>query len=66
MSRRSPPIVPTHWMPAQPLAVFEVLDALGDRVWGLYGPQIQQAMRKDRRTTSHKPRRAINQCELPF
>ena len=66
MSRRTRPTVPTHWTPQQALAVFEIVDALRDQVWELYAPQIQQAMRKDQRTTAHKPRRAIDQRDLPF
>ncbi len=67
MSRPPPPIVPTHWTPKQALAVFEILDELRDRIWESYGPQIQQAIRKDRRTTSRPtPGRAIDQRDLPF
>ena len=66
MSRRPPPIVPTYWTPEQALAVFEILDELRDRVWGLYGPQIQQSMREDRCSTSPAPRGALDQRDLPF
>ena len=66
MSRRPPPIVPTQWTPEQALAVFEIRDELRDRVWGLYGPRIQQAMREDRCITSPAPRGAIDQRDLPF
>lgn len=66
MSRRPPPIVPTYWTPEQALAVFEILDELRDRVWGLYGPQIQQVMREEQCTTSPKPYRAVDQHDLPF
>lgn len=58
--------VPTHWTPEQASAVFEILDELRDRLWGLYGPQIQQAMREDRITKRPKPRGAVNQRDLPF
>ena len=66
MSRRTPPIVPTYWSPQQALAVFEILDELRDRLWSLYGPQIQQAMREERITKRPKPRGAVNQRDLPF
>ena len=66
MSKRPALIVPTHLTPAQALAVFELLDVLRDRVWAMYGPHIQQAMRKDQRTTTHKSRRATDQRDLPF
>jgi hypothetical protein len=58
--------LPTHWTPEQALAVFDILDDLRERVWALYGPQIQQAMREDRCTTSPMPRSAIDQRDLPF
>ena len=58
--------VPTHWTPEQASAVFEILDELRDRLWGLYGPQIQQAMREDRITKRPKPRGAVNPRDLPF
>ena len=53
--------LPPHWTPEQAAAVFEILDELGERVWRLYGPQIQQAMREERCTTSPRPRGAIDQ-----
>ncbi len=65
MKRRAS-VLPTYWTPEQALAVFEILDELRDQVWGLYGPQIQQAMREERRTTSPKPRSATDQRDLPF
>jgi len=43
--RSSPSPLPTHWTPEQALAVFECLHFLGDQLWALYGPQIQQAWR---------------------
>ncbi|WP_299018961.1 hypothetical protein [uncultured Tepidimonas sp.] len=38
-------VLPTHWTPEQALAVFECLQTLSEQLWGLYGPQIQQAWR---------------------
>lgn len=58
--------VPTHWTPEQATAVFEILDELRDRLWSLYGRQIQQAMREERITKRPKPRGAVNQRDLPF
>ena len=67
MRRPEPVTLPTHWTPQQALAVFEILDELRDWVWESYGPQIQQAIRQDRRTTSHPTsRRVIDQRDLPF
>ena len=36
------------------------------KVWRLYGPQIQQAMREERCTTSPRPRGVIDQRDLPL
>jgi len=58
--------VPTHWTPEQATAVFEILDELRDRLWSLYGPQIQQAMREDRIITRPKPHGPASQRDLPF
>jgi hypothetical protein len=58
--------LPTDWTPAQAVAVFDLLDELRDRVWSLYGPQIQRAMREDQGTTSPKPRGTVDQPDLPF
>lgn len=33
--------LPTHWTPAQAMAVFEVLDDLRELIWRSYGGQIQ-------------------------
>ena len=65
MKRRAS-VLPTYWTPEQALAVFEILDALRDQLWDLYGPQIQQAMREEQCTTSPKPYRAVDQHDLPF
>jgi len=65
MKRRASAL-PTYWTPEQALAVFEILDELRDQVWGLYGPQIQQAMREERRTISPKSGGAVDQPHLPF
>ncbi len=66
MKRRAS-VLPTYWTPEQALAVFEILDALRDHLWELYGPQIQQAMREDLcPTTSREPPCEIDQRDLPF
>ncbi|MGH3305130.1 MAG: hypothetical protein ACRDOK_26370 [Streptosporangiaceae bacterium] len=41
--------IPTSWTPEQALAVFELLDALREQAWGLYGRQIQTLLRDERR-----------------
>ena len=66
MKRRAS-VLPTYWTPEQALAVFEILDALRDQLWDLYGLQIQQAMREDLcPTTSREPPCEIDQRDLPF
>lgn len=59
MSKLSPPpvvppwataaFIPTQWTPEQALAVFELLDELRDKVWSLYGCQIQALLRDEQR-----------------
>lgn len=39
--------LPEYWTPEQALAAFELLDLLRDRLWSLYGSDIQQAWRDD-------------------
>lgn len=65
--KRPASVLPTYWTPEQALAVFEVLDAMRDQLWDLYGLQIQQAMREDLcPTTSREPPSEIDQRDLPF
>ena len=40
--------IPTLWTADQALAVFELLDDLRDRIWALYGCQIQDLLREER------------------
>ena len=45
-SRSTPAFtLPSHWSPAQALAVFECLELLRDQLWLAYGPDIQRAWR---------------------
>ena len=39
--------LPRHWTPPQALAALELLDLLRDRLWALYGLDIQQAWRDE-------------------
>ena len=41
------PFIPDYWTPEQALAVFELLDALRERVWDHYREQIQEQYRID-------------------
>jgi hypothetical protein len=40
--------LPQYWTPQQALAAFEMIDLIRDRLWLLYGADIQRAMRNDR------------------
>ena len=64
--RPRPLALPSRWTPEQALVVFDLLDELCERVWALYGPRIQQAMREDRCTTTPSIPGAIDQHDLPF
>jgi hypothetical protein len=44
---RPDPYIPDYWTPEQALAVFELLDALRERVWDQYREQIQEQYRID-------------------
>jgi hypothetical protein len=41
--------IPTLWTPEQALAVFELLDAVRDTIWNLYGGQIQTLLSEEQR-----------------
>lgn len=58
--------VPTHWSPEQASAVFEMVDALREEIWGLYGLQIQRVLRKDRVTTNPFTPNDIDENDVPF
>lgn len=59
--------VPTHWSPKQATAVFELVDALREEIWGLYGLQIQRVLRKDRVTTNGPfTTTDIDENDVPF
>ena len=45
-SSSASPVLPSHWTPAQALAVAECLQAMRQALWALYGPQMQQAWRE--------------------
>jgi len=58
--------VPRDWSPEQAAAVFEILDHLQVRIWGRYGPSIQQVLWE--KQMSPKPFGAdeIEQDDVPF
>jgi hypothetical protein len=40
--------IPRTWTPEQALALFELIDDLHDKVWALYGDQMQALLREQR------------------
>lgn len=40
--------IPRTWTPEQALALFELIDDLRDKVWLLYGDQMQALLREQR------------------
>jgi hypothetical protein len=58
--------LPTHWTPAQALAVFEVLDELRDLVVDGYASKIQQAARLDRTVSTPSPPANMDDGDVPF
>jgi len=57
--------VPTGWSPAQAAAVFEMVDALRDAIWNIYGMQIQAFERADRLANPSVPN-SIDESDVPF
>lgn len=58
--------VPTHWMPAQATAVFEVLDELRELVWRRYGVQIQKVQRRNRVVKTSAIPANLRDGDVPF
>lgn len=58
--------LPSDFSPEQASAIFEIVDALRDRLWLLYGPQIQQLMREDRSSTPARQAEEIHDDGPPF
>jgi hypothetical protein len=58
--------LPTDFSSEQACAVFELLDSLRDRLWLLYGPQIQQFMREERSISHARQAGHIHDREPPF
>ena len=58
--------VPLDWTPEQAAAVFEILDHLQVRIWGRYGPWIQQVLWEKQMTPKPFSADQINQDDVPF
>jgi len=61
-----PMTLPTDWSPEQAVAVFEILDELRERVWAVYGLQIQGVLREQHRTTAFAASHNFNDADEPF
>jgi len=42
--------IPSTWTPQEALVVFELLDDLREKICDIYGPTIQDEMRRQRQT----------------
>ena len=58
--------VPRDWTPEQAAAVFEILDHLQVRIWGRYGPWIQQVLWEKQMTPKPFSADQIDQDDVPF
>jgi hypothetical protein len=58
--------LPTDLSPEQACAAFDLVDALRDRLWLLYGPQIQQSMQQECPSTPARQADDIHDGEPPF
>lgn len=58
--------VPRDWTPEQAAAVFEILDHLQVRIWGRYGPWIQQVLWEKQMTSKPLGAAEIDQDDVPF
>ena len=58
--------VPRDWTPEQAAAVFEIIDHLQVRIWGRYGPWIQQVLWEKQMTPKPFSADQIDQDDVPF
>jgi len=58
--------VPLDWTPEQAAAVFEILDHLQVRIWGRYGPWIQQVLWEKQMAPKPFSADQIDQDDVPF
>jgi hypothetical protein len=43
--------IPAIWTPEQALAVFDLLDELKEKIWGLYSCQLQDLLQEQQRSS---------------
>jgi hypothetical protein len=58
--------LPLDWSPDQALAVLEILDALRERLWLLYGIEIQHALRLEQSVPAPYTPSNIDDSDVPF
>ena len=58
--------LPTDLSPEQACAAFVLVEDLRDRLWLLYGPQIQQFMQQECSSTAARQADDIHDGEPPF
>lgn len=58
--------VPRDWTPMQAAAVFETLDLLQVRIWGRYGPSIQQVLWEKQMAPKSFSTDEIEERDVPF
>jgi hypothetical protein len=57
--------VPTYWTAEEALAVFELVDALHDRIWSTYRDELQELICQQRKNHTPEPFQ-IDDDDLPF
>jgi hypothetical protein len=58
--------MPSNGSPEQVAAAFETLDAVRERVWGLYGQRNQQVLRKQEFFTASPAPCNIDEADVSF
>lgn len=43
--------IPAFWTPEQALAVFDLIDELREKIWGLYSGQLQDLLQEQQRSS---------------
>jgi hypothetical protein len=61
-----PFLIDAHWTPEQAMAVFELINDLGDQIWAHYGQQLQSLYRDDRRPRDNNGAPSTNPDDEAF
>lgn len=57
--------IPAYWAPEEALAVFDLIDNLGEKIWAYYGLQLQDLI-AEQHQPSQSDQQDPNQTNLPF